>query len=269
MVVLITGANKGIGFQIARTFGKNSYKTVVITSRSIENGFAAVEKLMVEFPQTEFKLCQLDLVDESSRRACVDYVKSELGGIDVLVNNAGFAYKGDSTASNAEQATVSMNVNLYSTKIFTEMMEPLVKSRIVTVASMVSNFSIVKCANEVQIMLKSDTKTEQDVMDMADDFVKLAQTDNHTELYSDSKYGMSKLALRALTNVQAKKWPAKLVFSGCPGWCKSDMAGWERPPRTAEQGAQVFYWLATTQDEAVTRKSGEFFWKDDQHCPWP
>merc|ERR1711879_1006190 len=201
--------------------------------------------------------------NESSRKACVDFVRSEFGEIDVLVNNAGMAFKGDSTASNAEQATVSFDTNFYSTKIFTEMMEPLVKARIVTVASMVSNFSIAKCSEEVQKMLKSTTKTESDVVALADDFVRLAQTDEHTTIYSDSKYGMSKLALRALTNTQAKKFgPNKLVFSGCPGWCKSDMAGWEKPPRTAEQGAQLFYWLATTEDEAVLSKSGEFFWRD-------
>ena len=42
----------------------------------------------------------------------------------------------------------------------------------------------------------------------------------------------------------------------CPGWCKTDMAGWDRPPRTSAQGADTGVWLATLKEEGV---NGKFF----------
>merc|ERR1712130_477210 len=154
MVVLVTGSNKGIGFHIARLFGKSGEKQVVITSRNAQNGEETLKKLQSEFPNTEYFLTQLDLVDAASRKNAVEFIKSKFGKVDVLINNAGFAYKGNSTAPNSEQATVTFDINFYSTKAFTEEMEPFVKSRIVTVASMVSQFSFPKCSEEVRNIVR-------------------------------------------------------------------------------------------------------------------
>merc|ERR1712130_384708 len=81
MVVLVTGSNKGIGFHIARLFGKSGEKQVIITSRNISNGEEALKKLKTEFPNTEYFLTQLDLINESSRKSAVEYVKSNFGKI--------------------------------------------------------------------------------------------------------------------------------------------------------------------------------------------
>ena len=50
----------------------------------------------------------------------------------------------------------------------------------------------------------------------------------------------------------------------CPGWCKTDMAGWEKPPRTSAQGADTGVWLATLKEEGV---NGKFF-SDRKEGDW-
>ena len=50
-------------------------------------------------------------------------------------------------------------------------------------------------------------------------------------------HGMTKLFIRKYAEILSTKRPALKVYSCCPGWCKTDMAGWEKPPLTAEQGA--------------------------------
>merc|ERR1712226_1291883 len=104
---------------------------------------------------------------------------------------------------------------------------------------------------------------------MADEFCKLAADGEPiAPKYSDSSYMMSKLLIRKLTECQATKWPHLKVFSGDPGWCKSDMAGWEKPPKTAEQGADNFWWMATSQDENLIKNSGKFYMLFREETGW-
>ena len=259
MTVLITGSNKGIGFEIARLFGKNNYaSTVIITSRDISNGEKALASLKSEFPSTKYDLHQLDLVSESSRAALFNWIKENYGSIDVLINNGGFAHKAASTASPHTQATETLAINFYGTRDLTNELKPLITSRIVTVASMVSRFSFAKLSEDIKQQILA-TPIESRLVEMADEFIQLAETNSHAEKYTDSTYGMSKLLIRSLTERQARSWPELKVFSGCPGWCKSDMAGWERPPRTAEEGADVFWWLATTDEPKILNDSGSYY----------
>jgi len=259
MTVLITGSNKGIGFQIARLFAKNAYRgTIILTSRDTENGEKAIAALRDEFGNSKFDLHQLDLISEDSRKEMFAWLKEKYGKIDILVNNAGFAHKAASTASPFQQATETLAVNFYSTKDFTNLVKPLVTSRIVTVASMASRYSFKKLEADIQKEIKAGP-AEDRLVQMADEFIQLTKDSTHSQKYTDSTYGMSKVLVRSLSEYQAKLWPELKVFSGCPGWCKTDMAGWERAPRTAEEGADVFWWLATTNDEKVIASSGSYY----------
>jgi len=260
MTVLITGSNKGIGFEIARLFGKNDYKsTVIVTSRNMELGFAAMEKLLAEFPETKYELVQLDLCDPKSRASAIETVKSKHGTIDVLINNAGFAYPAASTLHISQQAQDSFSINYFATKAFTEEIISIVTQRLINVGSRVSNMSYKKCGAKVQAMLTNmKSHSIEDVDNMANDFLTKTKTDAHQDEYSNTGYGMSKVCLRALTEKQAELYSNLKVYQGCPGWCKTNMGG-EKAPSTATEGADVFWWLATTDDESVLNKSGGFF----------
>ena len=90
-VALVTGANKGIGFVIVRDLCRRFSGDVVLTARDEARGRAAVQQLQAEGLSPLFH--QLDIDDRQSIRALRDFLRKEYGGLDVLVNNAGIAFK--------------------------------------------------------------------------------------------------------------------------------------------------------------------------------
>lgn len=90
-VALVTGSNKGIGLAVVRALCKQYDGDVYLTSRDMGRGTAAVEGLKGEGLAPLFR--QLDITDPDSVRAARDFFKAKYGGVDVLVNNAGTAFK--------------------------------------------------------------------------------------------------------------------------------------------------------------------------------
>ena len=90
-VALVTGANKGIGLAIVRDLCRQFKGDVVLTARDEARGRAAVQQLQAEGLSPRFH--QLDIDDLQSIRAVRDFLRKEYGGLDVLVNNAGIAFK--------------------------------------------------------------------------------------------------------------------------------------------------------------------------------
>lgn len=97
-VALVTGANTGIGFQVARELIGHGF-TVIVGSRDHERGEAAAVSL-----GDDAHAVQLDVTDGTSIQAAAEWVQSEFGRLDVLVNNAGISFVGDPSMSLADRA---------------------------------------------------------------------------------------------------------------------------------------------------------------------
>lgn len=91
-VAVVTGGNKGIGLAIVRALCKQFSGDVYLTAREAGRGQAAVAELQKEGLKPLFH--QLDINDLQSIRALRDFLKEKYGGLNVLVNNAGIAFKG-------------------------------------------------------------------------------------------------------------------------------------------------------------------------------
>lgn len=91
-IVLVTGANSGIGYETVKAFyeSPNLYH-VVLTSRSLQNGIAAMEKIKTEVPASSntIQVAALDLTSDDSINKAFETVKSTNTKIDALINNAG------------------------------------------------------------------------------------------------------------------------------------------------------------------------------------
>src|SRR5262247_4192800 len=87
-VALVTGANKGIGLQIAKDLAARGF-TVLVASRKLEHGVTAARSV-----GADARALELDVTDQASIAAAAERIRTELGRLDVLVNNAGVSHAG-------------------------------------------------------------------------------------------------------------------------------------------------------------------------------
>lgn len=113
-VALVTGSNKGIGLAVVRALCKQYDGDVYLTARDAGRGTAAVEGLKAEGLAPLFR--QLDINDLESVRAARDFFKAQYGGVDVLINNAGIAFK--SKSSDALRTCTARALDAFSPLLF-------------------------------------------------------------------------------------------------------------------------------------------------------
>ncbi|HEU0197799.1 MAG TPA: SDR family oxidoreductase [Nevskiaceae bacterium] len=145
-VALITGANQGIGLQIAKSLAGHGF-TVLVGSRNLKNGEEAAKGI-----EGEGRAIQLDVTNQASIDSAVDRIRDEVGRLDVLVNNAGIAHAGNGELSlreivKAGRASVAsldevravFETNVFGVIAVTQAMLPLLRearsARIVNVSS--------------------------------------------------------------------------------------------------------------------------------------
>ena len=84
-IAVVTGANKGIGFEIAKQLASNGV-SVILTARDVKRGTEAVEKLKAA-GYTDLIFQQLDVMDPTSISSLAKFIKTEFGKLDILVLN--------------------------------------------------------------------------------------------------------------------------------------------------------------------------------------
>jgi NAD(P)-dependent dehydrogenase (short-subunit alcohol dehydrogenase family) len=144
-IALVTGANKGIGLEIARQLAQEDIHTI-IGARSRERGAAAVQDLTSQGLNITY--VQLDTRDEASVKAAAATISDEHGRLDILVNNAGIANWADGLPSRASLAAVRevLETNFVGTLAVTQAMLPLLRNsaagRIVNVSSALGSLTM-------------------------------------------------------------------------------------------------------------------------------
>jgi NAD(P)-dependent dehydrogenase (short-subunit alcohol dehydrogenase family) len=144
--VLITGANKGIGFETARQLLQNGYY-VFLGSRSLENGQAAVNELQAE-GLNQVEALQLDVTSQESVDAAREEIGRKTDVLDVLINNAGIngGMPQSSLEAGVEQFQKVFDTNLYGvlrvTQAFIDLLRTSPEPRIVNVSSSGSSLTL-------------------------------------------------------------------------------------------------------------------------------
>jgi carbonyl reductase 1 len=245
----VTGSNKGIGYAIVRGLCKQFDGDVYLTARKEELGQEAIKSLNSEGLSPKFH--QLDITDQASIERLRNFLKSNYGGLDILVNNAGMSYTQASTAPFAEQAEVTNKTNYFGTLTVCEALFPLLRphARVVNVSSTGSTYSIKKCSKEIKEKFINKNLTTGELTNLMNEFIQAAKNGSHeSKGFSNSAYGMSKVGVSALSDIQHRQLSADprddiIVNSCCPGYVDTDMSS-HKGHKTIDQGADTPLYLA-------------------------
>jgi NAD(P)-dependent dehydrogenase (short-subunit alcohol dehydrogenase family) len=146
-IALITGANKGIGFETARQLAASGGVHVVLAARDRAKGVDAAQKLKAEGLDVE--ALTLDVTDAASIAAAVTEIEKKFGRLDILINNAGIAVQSGSKKVSEETLDVwrkTFDTNLFALIAVTQAFLPLLKKapagRIVNLSSILASLAL-------------------------------------------------------------------------------------------------------------------------------
>ncbi|KAI3759569.1 hypothetical protein L6452_07470 [Arctium lappa] len=268
-IAVVTGANRGIGFEIAHQLALHGL-TVVLTSRETAVGEEAAKVLQEGGLNVVFH--QLDVLDQESIDSFCAWIKENYGGIDILINNAGFNHNVGSENS-VEFAEKVISTNYVGTKNMIKATIPLMRpnaagARIVTVSSRLGRLNGRKnriSDDEMRHQLEDVDSLSEELIDATvNKFLEQVKDGTWTSggwPQNNTDYSLSKLAVNAYTRLVARELADRpegekiYINCYCPGWVKTAMTGWAGQV-TPEEGADTAVWLSLLPDMRV---SGKFF----------
>jgi NAD(P)-dependent dehydrogenase (short-subunit alcohol dehydrogenase family) len=231
-IALITGANKGLGFEMSRQLSQAGV-TVIMAARDIGRGQAATEKLKSEGLDVEF--LKLDVRSKSDHDAAAKFLDKKFGRLDILINNAGIAAEefrsGRASTTTSEVVHETFETNFFAPIALTQALLPLIRKseagRIVNMSSILGSQA-----------LHADPKSP-------------------IYEFKTFSYDASKAALNSFTihlAYELKDTRIK-VNSAHPGWVKTDM-GTDAAPMEIPEGGKTGVELALLGEDGPT---GGFF----------
>ncbi|MGW1028146.1 SDR family oxidoreductase [Streptomyces sp. NPDC002577] len=219
---LITGANKGLGFETARRLIAAGH-TVYIGSRDAERGRRAAEKLGA-------RLVLLDVTDDASVAAAAKTIEAE-GGLDVLVNNAGVEGRGEgNSVIGAEEVTADTMRQVFETNVF----------------------GVVRVTHAFLPLLGRSTAPV--VVNVSSGLASLARVtapDTPAYAYPGVAYPASKAAVNMITVQFAKAFPGMRINAVEPGYTATDLNG-HTGTQTVEEGAEIIVRMAQVGADGPT-----------------
>jgi NAD(P)-dependent dehydrogenase (short-subunit alcohol dehydrogenase family) len=239
-IALITGANKGLGFEMARQLGRAGV-TVVLAARDPQKGEAAAEKLRSE--GFDVQALKLDVTNKKDQAAAVAFVNEKFGRLDILINNAGISAEGlgGGKVSTTTEDVIhrTFETNFFAPLALTQQLLPLLKKsdagRIVNMSSILGSQTL--------------------------------HADPASPIYNfkSLSYDASKAALNSFTiHLAHELKDTKIkVNSAHPGWVKTDM-GTDAAPMEIPEGGKTGVELALLDESGPT---GGFFHLG-QRLPW-
>jgi NAD(P)-dependent dehydrogenase (short-subunit alcohol dehydrogenase family) len=235
-IALITGANKGLGFEISHQLARQGIR-VVMGVRDAPKGEVAANQLLKAGFDVEFQC--LDVTDTKSIESVRGYLEQKYGKLDILINNAGVCLDSGQQPSKVNLSIIrkTFETNFFGVVAITQALLPLIR--------------------------KSEGGR---IVNMSSGRGSLTQhSDPNCHYARTLAYNSSKTALNSFTVMLAAelKDTTIKVNSADPDWCRTEM-GTEAATHSTEEGADTPVWLATLSEDGFT---GGFF-NSRNSIPW-
>ena len=214
MIAVVTGGNRGIGYAIVEKLAKQGIKTI-IACRNVEHGQLVADEFCKNGLHVEFRCLNVNSI--SSIESFIECMWNDYDHIDILINNAAIAFKAVDTTPFYLQAEPTLKTNYFGTKDLTYLMLPLLRGslnpRVINMASQAGTLRILPKENKRKFFLSKDL-TLEDISTAMNEFVEDVKADTHIERgWPQTCYGMSKLAVIAMTKVMARQYPDIIFVS--------------------------------------------------------
>lgn len=241
---LITGANKGIGFEVARQLAQKGF-FVYLGARNIDNGLAAVEKLKAE-GISHVEAIQLDVADQESVNAAVANITGKTDFLDVLINNAGIS---GGFPQAALDATIDQFRTVYETNVFgvvrvtqgfIELLKKSAEPRIVNVSTAMASLTLSAAP--------SDNAYH-----------------NKVAVYQSSKAALNMYTLTLADELRDTPFRVNMV---CPGYTMTDFTNHQGTSTVQEAGARIAKYALIGQNGPTGKYISEEYFPEPASCPW-
>ncbi|KAF2718659.1 NAD(P)-binding protein [Polychaeton citri CBS 116435] len=238
-IVLITGANSGIGFELARQLLSDASKHVLLGSRSKDKGETALKTLQSQSHPGSIELLQLDVANEDSIKAAAESVEGNHGRLDALVNNAGIAVP---PGSIKEQMMTCFETNAVGPLLMVEHFKPLMQKSVATPR-------IINVSSGVGIISRRLDKNSP------------SYNLNHPQ------YRASKVALNMITACQIWELGEQnfKIFAYCPGFTESNLSDGNKTENGAKPVSEGTTPLVRMLNGERDAEHGRFLTGDGQY----
>ncbi|KAH3887610.1 carbonyl reductase [NADPH] 1-like [Dreissena polymorpha] len=256
-VAIVTGANRGIGYEVAKQLLQQFPGDVIVTGKDTAKGKNACAQLTKQGLKPIWH--ELDVTQSASIRMFLDYINEHYKGVDILVSNAGTIFPKDSPLSMYRQAELTVNTNFKGTMSLLRYFLPLLRphSRVVVVSSELGVLKSLGSRLREEINLDKVTMYELDKL--SDKYLNAVKAKVWSEHgWPDRILEAVSVLQNALVHATARELRGDarrniLVNAACPGWTKTesmstyfDNAGCLGgvPARAPEESARDITWLA-------------------------
>ncbi|HEY8915639.1 MAG TPA: SDR family oxidoreductase [Chitinophaga sp.] len=241
---LVTGANKGIGFEAAKQLAQNGF-FVYLGSRNPESGLLAVKKLRAEGINS-IEAVQLDVTDQASVNAAAAIISSKTNVLDVLVNNAGIS---GGFQQSALDTTVDQFKTVYETNVF----------GVIRVTQAFIN--LLKKATEPRIV---NVTTAMASLTLAAD-PSGSGYDYKLAAYQSSKSALNMYTINLAYELRNTSFKVNMV---CPGYTKTDFTNHQGTSTVQEAGGRIVKYALIGQDGPTGKFISEEYFPEPAGCPW-
>lgn len=211
-IVLVTGANKGIGLEICKQLCAQNC-TVILTSRDEKRGFEALKST-----EGDIHYHQLDVSDLQSISTLINFVENKYGRLDVLINNA----------------AILLDEKIPATKVKMELIRSTLETNLIGPFQLIQKF--------LPLLKKSK---DGRIINMSSGLGAINQMASGYPGYRISKVGLNALTLILADELKGTNISVNTMT---PGWVRTDMGGYNADLKV-EQGADTAVWLATTKEK--------------------